>query len=43
MAVQYHVINVGKQTMKPVSVDTREKCSAMTGFKGHKSRRCFNK
>ena len=30
MAVQYHVINVGKQTMKPVSVDTRDKCSVMT-------------
>ena len=30
MAMQYHVINVGKQTMKPVSVDTRDKCSAMT-------------
>ena len=30
MAVQYHDINVGKQTMKPVSVDTRDKCSAMT-------------
>ena len=29
MSVQCHFINVGKQTMKPLSVDTRDKCSAI--------------
>ena len=30
IVVQYYVISVEKQTMRPVSVDTRDKCSAMT-------------
>ena len=30
MAVQYYVIHVGKQPMRPVCVDTRDNCSAMT-------------